>query len=107
MTKDAWARVGRLIGLGVRARTVAVGVQQARNAMQKGTVVLAIVADDASENGRAKVVPMIDAKRIERIGGVSAEALGDVVGKDATTVVVVLDAALARGIREAIASSGP
>lgn len=102
MTKLAWERVSRLIGLGVRARTVVVGVQQARVALQKGLVELAIVADDASENSRAKVVPMVDAKRIGRIGGVTAAQLGDAVGKDATTVVVVLDEALARGIRQAI-----
>jgi ribosomal protein L7Ae-like RNA K-turn-binding protein len=107
MQKGAWDRVSRLLGLGLRARTVLVGVQQARVAMQKGEVVLAVVADDASENSRAKVVPMLNAKRIETIGGVTAEALGGLAGKDATTVVVVLDAALARGIREAVASPEP
>ena len=107
MTKDAWARVGRLIGLGLRARTVVVGVQQARVAAQKHKVVMAIVADDASENSRAKIVPMLRAKRIELLGGVTSAGLGSVVGRDATTVVAVLDAALARGMREAMASKAP
>jgi ribosomal protein L7Ae-like RNA K-turn-binding protein len=104
MTKDAWEKVSRLIGFGLRARTVTVGVQQVKVAVQKNLVVLAIVADDASENGKAKVVPMMKARRVEMVGGVTAADLGSVVGRDATTVVAVLDAALARGMREAMAS---
>ena len=107
MNSVAWERVSRLLGLGVRARTAIVGVQQARVAAQKGKVVLAVVADDASEHGKAKIVPMLRAKGIETVGGVTAASLGDVVGKGATTVVVVTDAALARGIREAVASAKP
>ena len=107
MTQAAWERVRRLIGLGLRARTVIVGVQQARVSAQKHEVVLAIVADDASENSRAKIVPMLKAKRIDLVGGVTAAQLGAAVGREATTVVAVMDAALARGMREAIASTAP
>lgn len=98
-------RVSRLLGLGLRARTVIVGVNQARVAVQKDEVVLAIVSDDASENSRDKILPMLKARGVEVLGGVTAAELGDAVGKDATTVVAVMDAALARGMREAIAST--
>jgi ribosomal protein L7Ae-like RNA K-turn-binding protein len=98
----AWDRASRLIGLGLRARTVVVGVEQARQAAIRGTMVLAIVADDASPHSRAKVLPMLKAKRIEVVSGVTAAMLGAAVGREATTAVAVLDAALARGIQDAI-----
>jgi ribosomal protein L7Ae-like RNA K-turn-binding protein len=101
---SAWERVSRLVGLGVRARTATVGVQQARVEAQKGKAVLALVADDASEHGKAKIVPLLRAKGIRTIGGVTAAALGGVAGKAATTVIVVTDTALAKGILEAAAS---
>lgn len=65
---------------------------------------LAIVADDASVHSRAKVLPLLDARRILVIGGVTSGWLGEAVGRQATAAVAVVDAGLARGIREAVAS---
>jgi ribosomal protein L7Ae-like RNA K-turn-binding protein len=102
-------RVKALLGLGLRARTVVVGVQQVRNAATKGQVALAIIADDASAHSKAKVVPLLVARRVQVIGGVTAAWLGEVVGREATAAVAVVDAGLARGIRGAVASpaTGP
>src|SRR5690348_6354397 len=54
----------RLIGLGVRARTVVVGVEQVRMAAKKGNLLFAVVARDASANSREKVVPLLRARRV-------------------------------------------
>ncbi|HVZ48532.1 MAG TPA: ribosomal L7Ae/L30e/S12e/Gadd45 family protein [Gemmatimonadaceae bacterium] len=109
MTDVERARVKALLGLGLRARTVVVGVQQVRHAAAKGQVALAVVADDASAHSRAKVVPLLGARRVQVVGGVTAAWLGEVVGREATAAVAVVDAGLARGIREAVASpaAGP
>jgi ribosomal protein L7Ae-like RNA K-turn-binding protein len=101
-----WLKVKGLLGLGLRARTVIVGVEQVRAAVGKGTAALVIVADDASANSRAKVVPLLEARRVRTVGGVTAEWLGDAVGRKATAAVAVADAALARGILGAIAPAG-
>ena len=100
-----WKKVSALLGLGVRARTAVVGVELVRGAAQRGNVALAVVADDASPNSRAKVVPMLSAKRIAMIDGVTAQQLGAAVGRETTAVVAVVDKALARGIRGALSPS--
>lgn len=105
MNDSVRAKLRSLLGLGLRARTVVVGVQQVRAAAMAGRVVLAIVADDASVHSKAKVVPLLGARDVPVSGGVTAAWLGDVVGREATAVVAVVDEGLARGIREVVAST--
>ena len=89
----------RLLGIGMNGRLVVVGVQQVRDAAQRGKLKLAVVAPDASRNSLNKVVPMLQAKRIRVIEGPSATELGAAVGRESTAAVGVVDAQLARGIR--------
>jgi len=98
-------RVLRLIGLGVRARTVVVGVEQVRAAAKKGNLVFALVAPDASANSRDKVVPLLRARRVKFVEGPTAAQLGAAVGREQTAAVGVTDAQLARGIRELVGTS--
>jgi ribosomal protein L7Ae-like RNA K-turn-binding protein len=97
-------RMLRLVGLGVRSRGVVVGVEQVRNAVKKGKVALAIVAQDGSENSLAKVVPLLEARRVEIVRAPSATELGRAVGREQTVAVGVTDSQLARGIRESLES---
>ena len=105
MPAAKWRKVSGLLGLGLRARKVVVGVEQVRVAVQKGTVVLAVVAADASPNSVAKVEPLLSARRIAMVEGVTAQDLGAAVGRETTVVVAVVDEALARGIHGALAPS--
>ena len=91
-----------LIGLGARARNVVVGVERVRDAVRRGKVKLVFVAPDASENSREKVLPLLLAKRVRVYEGLSAEALGQAVGKESTVAVGVTDAALASGMRRLV-----
>lgn len=93
-------RVLGLIGLGVRARNVVVGVEQVRLAARKGQLAMAIVAPDASPNSRKKLLPLLTAKRIPVQEGPRAATLGAVAGRDSTAAVGITDAALARGVRK-------
>jgi ribosomal protein L7Ae-like RNA K-turn-binding protein len=95
----------RLIGLGVRARTVVVGVEQVRMAAKKGTLVFAVVAPDASANSREKVVPLLRARGVKFVQGPTAAELGAAVGREQTAAVGVVDPQLARGIRELVRTS--
>jgi ribosomal protein L7Ae-like RNA K-turn-binding protein len=99
MDTVATQRVLGLLGLGLRGRLVVVGVERVREAAQRGRLPLAIVASDASRHSLQKVVPLLTAKGVRMVEGVSAAALGHAVGRDATAVIGIVDAELARGIR--------
>ena len=95
----------RLLGIGMNGRLVTVGVQQVRDAAQRGKLKLAVIAPDASQNSLDKVVPMLRAKRIRVIEGPSAHDLGAAFGRESTAAVGVVDAQLARGIRALVESA--
>ena len=94
-----------LAGLGVRGRLAVIGVDRVREAAQKGTLKLAIVALDASKNSLDKVVPLLEAKKVRIIDGISAASLGAAVGRDVTAVIGIVDAQLAKGIRGIVDSA--
>ena len=101
----AWKKVLGLAGLGVRGRLAVIGVERVREAAGKGTLKLAIVAGDASKNSLDKIVPLLNAKRVTILDGISAASLGAAVGRDATAVIGIVDAQLARGIRGIVDSA--
>ena len=101
----AWKRVLGLAGLGVRGRLAVVGVERVREAAAKGSLKLAIVARDASEHSLRKIVPLLVAKRVRIVDGISAASLGASVGRDATAVIGIVDAQLAKGIRGIVDSA--
>ncbi len=107
MIDDAVAkRVLGLVGLGLRGRLAVLGVDRVREAAQKGTLELALVGMDASENSLDKVVPLLRAKGVRMIEGISAAALGGAAGKEATAVIGIVDANLAKGIRGVVDAVG-
>src|SRR5690242_12894806 len=95
-------KLSNLLGLGLRGRLVVVGVQQVRTAASKGSLVLAVVARDASRHSLDKVLPLLRARRIEVIEGMSAVELGATVGRESTAAVGVVDRQLASGIRSLV-----
>ena len=101
----AWKKVLGLAGLGVRGRLAVIGVERVREAAAKGTLKLAIVASDASKNSLDKVVPLLSAKKVTMVEGISAASLGAAVGRDATAVIGIVDAQLANGIRGIVDSA--
>jgi ribosomal protein L7Ae-like RNA K-turn-binding protein len=101
----AWKKVLGLAGLGVRGRLAVIGVERVREAAAKGVLELAIVARDASKNSLDKVVPLLEAKKVRIVDGISAARLGAAVGKDVTAVVGIVDAQLAKGIRGIVDSA--
>jgi ribosomal protein L7Ae-like RNA K-turn-binding protein len=90
-----------LVGLGLRGRRVVVGVQQVRDAARRGKLKLALVADDASKNSLDKVVPLLTARGVAMMQGISSAELAGACGRESVSVLGVLDAGLAGGIRTA------
>jgi ribosomal protein L7Ae-like RNA K-turn-binding protein len=88
-----------LLGLGVRAGTVVVGTGGVRAALQRGKVVLVVVAGDQSPRTEEKVGRLARARGIPVLVGPPAAALGRQIGRAAVQAVGVRDAQLAAGIR--------
>ena len=91
----------RLVGLGMRARGVVVGVDRVRDAVKEGEVLVAFVAADASSHSQDKVRPLLAARHVPTFDAQSAD-LGQVVGREGTAAVGVTDPHLARGILMAL-----
>ncbi len=102
MDEAAARRVLGLVGLGVRARGVVVGVDRVREAVRAGRCRLALVADDAGPHSREKILPLCAARGVTVVEGWQADALGQAAGKERTAVVGVTDPQLAKGIRGAL-----
>jgi ribosomal protein L7Ae-like RNA K-turn-binding protein len=98
LTPDQARRVLGLAGLGLRARTAVVGTEQVRAAAKKGTLELALVAGDAAENSLAKLRPLLAARRVRVLDGLSAAELGAAAGRNQTAAIGIIDRSLARGI---------
>jgi len=107
VTPDQARRVLGLVGLGLRSRNAVVGVEQVRGAAKRGTLALALVASDASENSLAKLVPLLRGRRVKMVEGLAAAQLGAVTGRTLTAAVGIIDHQLARGILGVVNSDSP
>jgi ribosomal protein L7Ae-like RNA K-turn-binding protein len=107
LTDTVRRKVLGLVGLGARGRLVVVGAEQVRLAAQKGSVQLVLVARDVSRHSLDKVIPVLRARGVEMVEWPSAAELGGAVGRDITAAIGIVDQALARGIRGAVAGAAP
>jgi ribosomal protein L7Ae-like RNA K-turn-binding protein len=101
-----------LLGLGLRGRLAVVGVDKVREAAHGGSLRFAVIARDASRHSLDKVERLLAAKGVTVVMVDSAATLGAVAGREATAVIGVVDAQLAKGIRalfepEGAMRSGP
>ena len=87
-----------LIGLGHRARNIAVGVDAVRKELQAGKCRCVVVAVDASPRAVDKVVRLAAAKGVPLLMGPGAAAIGAQLGKPPVMAVGVRDRALASGM---------
>jgi ribosomal protein L7Ae-like RNA K-turn-binding protein len=92
------SRLTRLLGLGVRAGNVVIGVAGVRAGLQRGKLACVVLAADAGERTLEKVGRLAEAKQIPVLRGPVAAELGAGLGKPPVQAVGVADAALARGL---------
>ena len=91
-------RITRLLGLGLRAGTVVVGVAGVRAGLQRGKVVCVVLATDAGPRTLEKVGRLAEGKEIPVLRGPAAAELGTGLGRPPVQAVGVTDPALARGL---------
>lgn len=91
----------RLLGLGMRARNVVVGVAGVRAELARGRLACVVVAADRTDRTRDKVERLALARGVPMLVGPDAERLGAALGRPALQAVGVRDRALARGLAEA------
>ncbi len=89
----------RLLGLGVRAGSVVLGTSGVRAGLQRGEIVLVVVAADQSPRTEEKVGRLARARGVPVIVGPPADEMGKRIGRAAVQAVGVQDAQLAAGIR--------
>lgn len=88
----------RLLGLGLKARRVVLGVAGVRARLQRGSLSCVVVAADASARTREKVERLARARRVPVLRGPLAAELGAGLGRAAVQAVGVEDGRLARGL---------
>lgn len=96
----------RLLGLAARAGGVVPGTDRVRTAARRDEVHFVLLAHDASENSREKLVPLLTAKKIPFQTTFSREELGEAVGRSPLSALGLSNASLARRARELIGVSG-
>ena len=95
----------RLLGLATRAGAVAPGTERVREAARAGALHFALLASDASDNSRQKLVPLLDARQIPYAVAYRREALGAAVGRAPVSAVGITEIKLASRVREMLKSS--
>ena len=91
-------RLAGLLGLGVRAGNVVIGVSGVRVKLQQGRLAVVVLAADASQRTRDKVERLARARGIPVLLGPAAERLGAQLGRPPVQAVGTGDRALARGL---------
>lgn len=86
-----------LLGLGLRAGHVIIGVEAVRRALQANDCRCLVVASDASQRAIEKTVRLATARGVPCLGGPVAQELGARLGKPPVMVAGIRDQALAEG----------
>ena len=92
------SRITRLLGLGVRAGNVVIGVGGVRAGLQRGKLACVVLAADAGPRTMEKVARLAKARDIPVLRGPVAAELGAGLGRPPVQAVGVADPALARGL---------
>jgi ribosomal protein L7Ae-like RNA K-turn-binding protein len=94
-----------LLGLATRAGAVLPGTDRVREAARAGALRFAILASDASDNSREKLIPLLNAKQIAYVIAYDRDALGAAVGRAPVSAVGITETKLARRVREMLQQS--
>ena len=89
-----------LLGLGLRAGNVVVGVDGVRGGLQRDEFWCVVLAADASQRAVEKVTGLARSKEIPIVAGPPAERMGSKLGRPPVMVVGVRDRSLADGIMQ-------
>jgi ribosomal protein L7Ae-like RNA K-turn-binding protein len=98
-------RVLGMLGMATRAGAVVPGTDRVREAARGGSLRLALLATDASDNSRGKLLPLLEARNIAHVIRFDRGALGAAVGRGPLSAVGIVDAALANRLHTLLRES--
>lgn len=93
-----------LLGLALRAGRLEVGTVAVREAARAGELCGAVVAADAGENARDRVVPLLEASGVPVLEAVDRRSLGRALGRGPVVVAGLTDPGLLSSVQEALGS---
>jgi len=88
-----------MLGMAARAGAVIPGTERVREAARSGGLRFAVVAADASENSRDKLLPLLAARGIPHVIRYDRAELGAAIGRAPLSAVGVLEAPLAERLQ--------
>lgn len=91
-------KVLSLLGIAMKGRRLVSGETQTLEAIRKGSAMLVIIAEDASDNTRKLFADKSGYYHVPVVNFGTKESLGDAIGKELRSVVGVCDAGLADAI---------
>lgn len=95
-----------LLGMATRAGAVVTGTERVREAARAGTLQLAVIAADASDNSRGKLLPLLAARGISHVIRFERNELGAAMGRGPLSAVGVMDTALAARLLTLMSAGG-
>jgi ribosomal protein L7Ae-like RNA K-turn-binding protein len=93
-----------LLGLSARAGALVFGTQAVRAAVREGSIRQVILASDAAAGQRAKLIPLLDARRIPYQIAVSRQELGAATGRAPVSAIGFCNPNLAERASELLAA---
>lgn len=96
------ARALNLLGIALRGGRLEVGTTAVKEGARRGELEAAVVAGDAGENARDRVLPLLEAAGVPVAEVADGRSLGRALGRDRTVVVGVTDAGLAREVMDVL-----
>lgn len=88
-----------LLGLAARAGAAVPGTDRVRDAARRGELEFVLLAADASENSRKKLLPLLDRLQIPHETRCERVELGTALGRSSLSAVGLTDASLAARLR--------
>lgn len=95
-------RIFSLLGLTMKAGKLVSGEHMVENGIKDGTILLVILASDASDNTKKKFHDMCTFRNIELIEFSDKYALGKALGKEIRATLGILDVNFAKNIKSKI-----
>jgi ribosomal protein L7Ae-like RNA K-turn-binding protein len=91
-------RLLEMLGLAARARKLVAGLAAVRQGVRAEEIVLVLTARDAAPTQLAKLVPLLEARKVRNHSVSTRAALGAAVGRAPVAAVGLTDAQLARAV---------
>lgn len=91
-----------MLGLATRAGAVLPGTERVREAARSGSLEYALVASDASDNSRDKLVPLLNARQVPYAVMFDRATLGGAVGRAPISALGITAKSLASRVKEIV-----